>query len=98
MHRPAARLLALLAARCFVIVGGMAAPFPGDDMAHRRAQVHALPRAGSPLAPPDGAAAAYLAPEGGCLVTLTLVGGGGGGSALVGECAARARARARRAK
>jgi hypothetical protein len=39
---------------------------------------HALPRAGAPLAPPDGSEAAYLAPEGGCLVTLTLVGGGFG--------------------
>jgi hypothetical protein len=88
MPRLVASLSALLIACGCFIVGG--APLLRDDGAAvlpSSVQVHALPREGSPLAPPDGAVAAYLAPEGGCLVTLTLVGGGGGGGTLTSECA-----------
>jgi hypothetical protein len=87
MPRLVASLSALLIACGCFIVGG--APLLRDDGAAvlpSSVQVHALPREGSPLAPPDGAVAAYLAPEGGCLVTLTLVGGGGGGGTLTSEC------------
>ena len=94
MPRLVASLSALLIACGSFIVGG--APLLRDDGAAvlpSSVQVHALPREGSPLAPPDGAVAAYLAPEGGCLVTLTLVGVGGGGGRISGESAcARARA------
>ncbi len=84
----AAALLAGTAAARSRVRGGDAGERPRGG-----AMAHALPRAGAPLAPPDGSEAAYLAPAGGCLVPRTLVGGGGGGGRISGE-SARARARA----
>ena len=85
MPRLVASLSALLIACGSFIVGGET--LLRDDGAAVLPSSVQVPREGSPLAPPDGAVAAYLAPEGGCLVTLTLVGGGGGGGTLTSECA-----------
>lgn len=88
MPRLVASLSALvITCGCFIVGGALLLRDDGAAVLPSSAQVHALPREGSPLAPPDGAVAAYLAPEGGCLVTLTLVGGGGGGGTLTSECA-----------